>query len=94
MSPEIIARMEARGWKWNPDSKRFRASGGKIPSGTGERTPIGGSIYFYGSGWYASYGTIGIGWGDDTNHPTPEAAADEAEAWFRQVVTGLPGVRV
>ena len=94
MSPEIIARMEARGWKWNDEHGRFRAEGGKVRFDSRERAPIGGSIYEDESRWYATYGVVGIGWGEDTGHPTPEAAADEAEAWFRQVVTGLPGVRV
>jgi len=92
MSPDTIARMEARGWKWDAERHRFRAAGGAV--GDSGRSPITGTIYRDGRKWCACYGFTGVSWGDMVPHPTPDAAADEAEAWFRHVVSGLPGVRV
>ena len=91
MSPDTIARMEVRGWKWDAEHRRFRAAGGTV--GDSGLSPITGTIYRDGRKWRACYGFTGVSWGDMMLHPTPEAAADEAEAWFRQVVSGLPGVR-
>lgn len=87
-----IARMEARGWKWDTEHRRFRAAGGAV--GDSGRPLITGTICRDGRKWRACYGFTDVSWGYMVPHPAPEAAADEAEAWFRHVVTGLPGVRV
>ena len=89
MTPEVIAAMLARGWTWC-DAGYFLSF-----DRTKGRPPVSGIILPWdisGRMWCASYGTKGVGYDNMAPHPTPMAAADEAEAWFRHVVAGLPGV--
>jgi hypothetical protein len=95
MTPEVIAAMAARGWTHDPKYNDFRCGGGTVEAIRDAPTPaIYGWIYPTANKlWMADYGTRGHGWGTMKRHPDPMAAADEAEAWFRHVVAGLPGVR-
>lgn len=81
--------MEARGWTWT--GRRFRAEAG-APGCTSRTFPLWASVTLYegATGWIATYGAASHDWsGDMDAHPTPEAAADEAEAWLRSVLAGF-----
>lgn len=86
-APEQIVTMEARGWTW--DGRRFRATGGKPGSSSGT-TALWATVRAHGDEWVAIYGTATHDWSAlDVVHTTPEAAADEAEAWLRGVLAGF-----
>lgn len=75
---ETIARMEARGWRWDAQHRRFAAADMLV--------------FPCGRGWL--WGRIQ--YGISGSHPTPDLAADEAEAWLRGVLAELrfPWLRV
>ena len=80
-------QMAARGWEWDEEVRSFRAAGGQDRQGcpvinlrVSERDS---------SVWMAHYGTPGIGYESFKRQPTPMAAADEAEAWLREVLAPL-----
>lgn len=102
---ETIARMEARGWRWEPCADlhaggSFVVSAGTMRDGAGVlrmRVVLYSTQWPEDAGrWGALYGTPGVGFERLTRHPTPDLAADEAEAWLRGVLADLrfPWLRV
>lgn len=87
MSENYREQMEARGWLWNEEWNSFRACGGEDSMG---RPMLTMGVGAWGDGaWVAHYGMPGHGYDTLTRHPTPMAAADEAEAWLRKVLAPL-----
>ena len=92
---EQIAAMEARGWTWEPCEGlhvggTFVAAAGKMLDG---QAIIRMRVVLYSrkwpedaGRWGALYGTPGVGFDRLARWPTPELAADEAEAWLRDVL--------
>jgi hypothetical protein len=95
-TPEQIAAMTARGWVYDLKYDDFRCGGGDVTNVFGAPRPvIWGSLRPRGDGtWYSEFGVRGNSFGGAGAYPDPMAAADEAEAWFRHVTTGLPGLTV
>ena len=82
---EHLESMAARGWAWDPESRSFLAIGARdrqdcpiLNLRVNEWEP---------RGWMAHYGVPGIGYGTFKRHATPMEAAEEAEAWLREVLT-------
>lgn len=76
-TPEQIAAMEARGWKYDPAQNEFRhVSEGAMWFVVSAR-----------SAWAVGFrGRLPSGEG---RAATPELAADEAESWLKGVLSGL-----
>ena len=82
---EHLESMAARGWTWDPESRSFRAIGARDRQAS---PMISMRVSLWESGaWVANYGVPGIGYGTFKRHATPIEAAEEAEAWLREVLT-------
>lgn len=79
--------MEARGWAWDDEMQSFVALGSRdwrdCPIITLRVSLWRPEV------WMAHYGVPGIGYETFKGQPTPMAAADEAEAWLREVLAPL-----
>lgn len=91
---EQIAAMEERGWAW--DGRRFAARAG-VAGAHSLTFPLHATVRHHGDGWLAFYGAASHDWSSlEVSHPDPLAAADEAEAWLRGLLSQLrfPWLRV
>jgi hypothetical protein len=81
---EHLEAMTARGWTWDPESRSFLALGARDRQ---DCPVIGTRVSLWDPGeWVANYGVPGIGYGTFKRHATPIEAAEEAEAWLREVL--------
>ncbi len=88
-TPDQIASMEARGWTWMAGIDTFSANV-VIHVMYGDAHRFGASVWWTERhGWKANYGWTGASFAKNDAHPTPEAAADEAESWLRSVLAGF-----
>lgn len=88
-TPEQIAAMEARGWRYDAEFGSFWA--GRGPDGLGAlRAQVFSPTL--GDGWRTSYGVRGQDFSAYRRHPDPMAAADTAEGWLREEISrfGFP----
>ena len=82
-----IEQMSARGWEWDAESRMFKALGGRDSMG---QPIISLRVSEWEPGaWQARYGVPGISYERFTERKTPMAAADDAEAWLREVLAPL-----
>lgn len=85
---EQIAAMEERGWAWNAGNTAFVAV-----AVVGYDYRIALRVWWWHDeegGWVADYGWTGVSFASySTRFADPLAAADEAEAWLRGVLSGF-----
>jgi hypothetical protein len=87
MSKNYREQMEARGWMWDDELRMFLALGARDRQ---DCPIINLRVDEWAPGvWMAHYGVPGIGYERFIGRPTPMAAADEAEAWLRNVLAPL-----
>ena len=82
-TPEQIAAMEARGWRWDPEWRDFSI----VSSDDTYRIAL--RVRPWHDGWAADYGWTGVSFAPLNEHPDPLTAADEAEAWLRSILAPL-----
>lgn len=73
--------MTRPGWTYDAESECYSARASASKDCT---YALSISVFRWNSGeWVANYGWSGVSFSAYNKHPTPEAAADEAEAWLR-----------
>ena len=79
--------MKRQGWTYDAGSNTYSARASASKDCT---YALSIRVFRWSSGeWVADYGWSGVSFSAYNRHPTPELAADEAEAWLRGMLAGF-----